>query len=173
MARKNLERKKMSPKLTFDMQRRIAKFRLRNINMPVSAVAVRFHCTPTQVNYAVSKYNKGELKEMSVQHARKETTRLKKIKEEIAFGEKDVNKVFEEQRLMVLEQLHATDNKMSAAERMDILIKWQKSGLQSHLRGVDADFMVFFVQYFKPGTSENEAIVLLNEVRELWKNIQR
>jgi hypothetical protein len=173
MARKDLDRKKVSHKLTFDMQRRIAKFRLRNMNMPVSAIAVRFHCTPTQVNYAVSKYNKGELKEMSVQHSRKETTRLKKIKEEIAFGETDANKLFEDQRLLALQQLHATDNKMSAIERIDALTKLQKLSIQNHLRGVDADFMLFFVQYFRPGISENESIVLLNEVREIWKSTQR
>lgn len=173
MARKNLGRKMAAKKLNFTEQRKIAKYRLDNPKIPVSIIANKFKCTPTQVNYAVTKYNAGELKEIAPQHARKESTRLKKIKYEVEKGIKDVNQIFEEQRALVLQQLDATDNKISAMERMDILIKWQKSGLQSHLRSVDAELIVFLIQHLKPGTSENEAITILNEVKEKWKNIQQ
>ena len=150
-------------KLTIIKQQQIATYKHKNPKISMSAIAEQFNVTVDQVNYAVQKSKKGELKLGRI--------RTKKINLDEIKSDENLLKVNYEK---ALKHLNSVDN-IAVDDRINLLDKLantsktiQQMELQNHLKRLDANVIASIIRRFRPDATDDDIIKIYSE--ELEKN---
>lgn len=150
-------------KLSIQKQIQIAKHKLKYPNQSMSAIAEQYNVTLDQVNYAIQKSKRGELKLGKI--------RSKKINLDEIVTEENLLKTNYEK---ALKHLNTVDN-IAVDDRINLLDKLantsktiQQMELQNHLKRLDANIIASIIRRFKPDATDDDIIKIYSE--ELEKN---
>lgn len=150
-------------KLSIQKQIQIAKHKLKYPNQSMSAIAEQYNVTLDQVNYAIQKSRRGELKLGKI--------RSKKINLDEIVTEENLLKTNYEK---ALKHLNSVDN-IAVDDRINLLDKLantsktiQQMELQNHLKRLDANIIASIIRRFKPDATDDDIIKIYSE--ELEKN---
>lgn len=147
-------------KLSIQKQIQIAKYKLQNPKIPVTAIAEQFNITYDQAINAIAKNKRGELKIGRV--------RTPKVDYKIDPNENLLKKNYDK-ALASLDQSTHLDvlERISAIDKLTTISKTiQSMELQNHLKRLDADVIACIVRRFKPDATNEEIIKMYHEELE-------
>ncbi len=153
------------PRITDSMRRKIAAYKKKHPDDPVSDVARYFNVTPRQVEWAMKRDSDGKLKTNKTSRTRQPVERIS------AALTHDTDTLLTEQHRYALAQLTA-DKNIPVHERVKLLADLtfirktlQQVMLQGHMRGVDAEILAAVVRMHVPGASDDDVIKIYMEAK--------